>query len=221
MSYVRPAGSSSITIEVFIPGFPSGRRSYPIEFEVDGRRQGFEPRSPGKLRVSLPLQALPSPALTEIRIRPCEASYASGYNHRIRPVVQSIRLDEISFKAAGAAADSVPPFGDLRSEGIDSDGWVLHRATLRVEAQLKSADLDIEFPAWAGLKECRIGVDVNSTEALRRVLTPGTHRLRVPLAGSGRASEITLKTDVSFALPKPDTRVRSFRLTAVRTRIGQ
>ncbi len=98
LSYVRSAGTTAVDVDVLVPDALSARRgSCPIQFDADGMSRTFEVTHPGPIRVSLPLRSLTSAAITEIKVKPCKAFYAPGYNHRIRPELLSVQLQEIRF----------------------------------------------------------------------------------------------------------------------------
>jgi hypothetical protein len=222
-SYIRPAMTSSVDVAIMVPGVKPLPPTCLMEFTANGTSKKVAAVRPGSLTVSLPLRSLPSPSVTEIRIKPCTSFYAEGYDHRYRPVVQSVRLDQIHFKEdkeseQSTQRDGIPQaYRGLQPTGFDTDGWFLHRASLRIPAGVKEVELEVELPGWSGQQQSNLSVSVNRKTVLRRVLRPGVERLRVPIVQSEEGASLMLEAGESFRLPKPDTRSRSLRLRAVDT----
>ena len=94
---------------------------------------------------------------------------------------------------------------------IDSDGWVDGRTDLEFPAtsQFKNAVIEIErFPARASYD---LQVDVDGKTETRALASDEPQIIKVPLSATN-STKLSLSADEHFALTKPDTRSRSYRV---------
>ncbi|HWA10151.1 MAG TPA: hypothetical protein VG838_11930 [Opitutaceae bacterium] len=100
---------------------------------------------------------------------------------------------------------------------VDQDGWAGRRSRLLVPVSAKpaTAELQIEFPSWAGVPSAKFVFTLNGRVVYSEELARGVYKtISVPLA-EGQPNELVLESSQTFPLPAPDQRQRSFRLIKV------
>ena len=101
--------------------------------------------------------------------------------------------------------------------GVDQDGWAGQRSRLLTPAstQAATAELQLEFPAWAEAATAKFVFTLNGRVVYSEELARGVYKtVSVPLE-PGKPNELVLESSQSFPLPAPDQRQRSFRLVKV------
>ncbi len=101
--------------------------------------------------------------------------------------------------------------------GVDQDGWAgqSSRLLLPVSAKAATAELQLEFPAWAEAATGKFVFTLNGRVVYSKELARGVYEtVSVPLE-QGKPNELLLEASQTFPLPAPDQRVRSFRIIKV------
>jgi hypothetical protein len=103
VSFVRPPGAASVTIQFEVPGVREIRFPTSVTIGTDGASRTIELKQPGLATATLPLAQQLNDVVI-IRIRPAQAFVPSWYQAKIRdgeiwlrPVIQSIQLKSIQF----------------------------------------------------------------------------------------------------------------------------
>jgi hypothetical protein len=134
---------------------------------------------------------------------------------------RSYRIQKIAMRdfAEGEGLDGTTVRTMPRSElnGVDQDGWSGPRSRLLFPASAKAAtaELQLEFPSWAGVPSAKFVFTLNGRVVYSETLAPGVYKtVNIPLE-PGRPNELVMESSQTFPLPAPDQRSRSFRIVKV------
>jgi hypothetical protein len=102
ISFVRPAGRGRVRVTMLVPGRPEYAFPYGVSVTAEGIEKTAQADRPGLLEATIDLPAADAPKTSVLRLKPDRWFVPKGYNHMIRSVVQSIRLEAIEYERATA-----------------------------------------------------------------------------------------------------------------------
>jgi hypothetical protein len=111
MSFVAPPGSSRLKLTLLVPKVDSFKFPYPISFDIDGHKAEVVVRRPGTVEFGFPLPRSGDSRITTLNVHPSQAFKPSGYDHSLRPVLQSVRFESVILDST-EGAESQPSCSD-------------------------------------------------------------------------------------------------------------
>jgi hypothetical protein len=116
MCFVAPPGSSRVRLTLLVPKIDSFKFPYAISFDIDGHKVEVVIRRPGWVVFGFPLPRSRDSRVTTLNVRPSQAFKPSGYDHGLRPVLQSVRFESVIFDSTAqpqpSCSDCVAISGD-------------------------------------------------------------------------------------------------------------
>ena len=214
LRFIRPANADHVDLGLQVPADAGLPFPFEVTFTSDGIKRTARVARPGPLTMSLPIGPGPE---TSISVLPQTAEYSPVHATDLHPIVRSVLLTSVIFRAGPPAA--AVPLDQLAPTGVDPDGWMARQATLELGDQpaLSAVDVDLELPTWAHLDGCDLTVAVDQQPVLSSRLPPGVHTIRIPLATAGPGpAHLEFSAESAFPLPAPDPRTRALRILSVR-----
>jgi hypothetical protein len=132
MSFVAPPGSARVQWTLMVPKVDSFKFPYAISFDIDGHKVEAVVRRPGRVVFGFPLPPSRDSRVTTLNVRPSQAFSPSGYDHSLRPVLQSVRFESVVFDSTAEpqpscsgcvtiSGDALGPRGRITLDGAGKE----------------------------------------------------------------------------------------------------
>jgi hypothetical protein len=209
----RPAGSPELKLSLFVPSRPEYTFPYHLGLKVAGVPVDVAVAAPGDSTVDVPLPD-DRTRTVELSLAPAQTFVPDGTNAASRPLIYSVRLNGLTFTPGPGGLNEVDSLAQFAAEGVDSDGWVTRLSALRLPPTSGPSKLrlQLEYPGWAGLPPNRVQAVLDGQSIWEETLTAGYATVEIPIPASRVDRTLELRGSSEFAIPLPDTRVRSLRI---------
>ena len=200
----------ALNIDLEMPGW-SSLESNQLKTTLNGKVYGDVTAPKGTyLTISVPLTAGIN---NVIKLDSAQEFQLNGESRSRAFLVKNISVSEIG-KSDLFTHGWTPSGYIFKADKIDSDGWVDGRVDFEFPAtsQYKSAIISVvRFP---GRADYDLHVDAGGASETRSLKLEKPETIKVPLSDTA-LTRATLSADEHFALAKPDTRSRSYRIVSI------